>query len=240
MQVLSQYFYKIIHYYMLNKLKTTIAVVDSGIGGTSVLSELIEKYPHYNYLYFADNLNMPYGKKSKRFLLKRAKEIIGVLKNSYKVDAIIIACNTLSSVISICDYENVYVMPFSLDKTYLATPLTKSVLTNHKIIPDVNLATKIEQHIFNKPALNRIIKSHIKRFKLDNLNELVLGCTHYELCYEIFKKNCPNTKISKNSDFLINNLKLDFNLLEEKPSVKIILSKPSKSYSEKIRRLIRR
>ena len=85
MQVLSQYFYKIIHYYMLNKLKTTIAVVDSGIGGTSVLSELIEKYPHYNYIYFADNLNMPYGKKSKRFLLKRAKEIIDVLKNSYKV-----------------------------------------------------------------------------------------------------------------------------------------------------------
>ena len=240
MQVLSQYFYKIIHYYMLNKLKTTIAVVDSGIGGTSVLSELIKKYPHYNYIYFADNLNMPYGKKSKRFLLKRAKEIIDVLKNSYKVDAIIIACNTLSSVICECMGENVYVMPFSLDKTYLATPLTKSVLTNHKIIPDANLATKIEQHIFNKPALNRIIKSHIKRFKLDNLNELVLGCTHYELCYEIFKKNCLNTKIYKNSDFLINNLKLDFNLLEEKPSVEIILSKPSKSYSEKIRRLIRR
>ena len=87
---------------MLNKLKTTIAVVDSGIGGTSVLSELIEKYPHYNYIYFADNLNMPYGKKSKRFLLKRAKEIIDVLKNSYKVDAIIIACNTLSSVICEC------------------------------------------------------------------------------------------------------------------------------------------
>lgn len=225
---------------MLNKLKTTIAVVDSGIGGTSVLSELIKKYPHYNYIYFADNLNMPYGKKSKRFLLKRAKEIIDVLKNSYKVDAIIIACNTLSSVIYECRGENVYVMPFSLDKTYLATPLTKSVLTNHKIIPDANLATKIEQHIFNKPALNRIIKSHIKRFKLDNLNELVLGCTHYELCYEIFKKSCLNTKIYKNSDFLINNLKLDFNLLEEMPSVEILLSKPSKSYSKKIRRLIRR
>lgn len=240
MQVLSQYFYKIINYYMLNKLKTTIAVVDSGVGGISVLNELIKRYPTYNFIYFADNLYMPYGKKSKRFLRKRADEIITKLKQSYLVDTIIIACNTLSSVIDIMKYEDVFIMPFNKDFTYLATPLTKKTLTDNQIIADCNLASLIERNIFDNVSLNRIIKAHVKRFKLYEYSCLVLGCTHYELCYELFKKYCPNTNIIKNSDFLFNELKLDYISNEDKPSVAVILSKPSAKYRDKVLKLIRR
>lgn len=225
---------------MLNKLKTTIAVVDSGVGGISVLNELIKRYPTYNFIYFADNLYMPYGKKSKRFLRRRADEIITKLKKTYLVDAIIIACNTLSSVIDIVKYKDVFIMSFNKDFTYLATPLTKKTLTDNQIIADSNLASLIERNIFDNVALNRIIKAHVKRFKLQEYSSLVLGCTHYELCYELFKKYCPNTNIIKNSDFLFNELKLDYISNEDKPSVVVILTKPSAEYRSKVLKLIRR
>ena len=225
---------------MLNKLKTTIAVVDSGVGGISVLNELIKRYPAYNFIYFADNLYMPYGKKSKSLLRKRANEIITKLKKTYLVDAIIIACNTLSSVVEIKKYDDVFIMPFNINFTYLATPLTKKVLEGKHIVVDCNLASLIEHKIFDKVSLNRIIKAHVNRLKLYEYHELVLGCTHYELCYELFKKYCPNTNIIKNSDFLFNELKLDYVSNEKKPSIVVISSKPNAKYSDKVLKLIRR
>ena len=45
-----------------------IAVIDSGVGGLSVLSELVKSAPNNNYIYFGDNSNAPYGNKSERQL----------------------------------------------------------------------------------------------------------------------------------------------------------------------------
>ena len=49
-----------------------IAVMDSGIGGISVLTELIKNFPNQNFLYFGDNDNAPYGNRSKQDLLNLA------------------------------------------------------------------------------------------------------------------------------------------------------------------------
>lgn len=239
MQVLSQYFYKNINYIMLNKLKSTIAIVDSGIGGISVLKRLIKCYPNYNYIYYADNLNMPYGKRCKTKLKKRIVEIINLLNHSYLVDAVIIACNTASSVINSKDFPNVFTMPFEQDKTYLATPLTKKSLKDIKVIADSNLASQIEKHIFDRRALEKIIKNHITRLHLNELSSFVLGCTHYELCYDYFKKLCPNSKIIPNSDYLISKIKFTYPLKEYNPSILILQSKPSEEYLEKLNKLIR-
>ena len=72
-----------------------IAVIDSGIGGISVLRELIKSFPCEKFLYFGDNKNTPYGNKSKRDLLNLAIHNINILK-SYPIKAIVLACNTLS------------------------------------------------------------------------------------------------------------------------------------------------
>ena len=84
---------------MLKGKNPTIAIVDSGIGGVSVLKQLIAKYNGGNFIYFADNLYMPYGNKNKIWLKNRIEEIIGILQDRYNVDYIIIACNTASSVL---------------------------------------------------------------------------------------------------------------------------------------------
>ena len=72
-----------------------IAVMDSGIGGISVLNELIEALPNERFLYFSDSINVPYGNKSKRELLSLTLNNIEYVK-SFGVKAIVLACNTLS------------------------------------------------------------------------------------------------------------------------------------------------
>ena len=43
-----------------------IGIIDSGIGGLDLLNKIINKYPNNEYLYLCDNLNVPYGIKSKK------------------------------------------------------------------------------------------------------------------------------------------------------------------------------
>lgn len=222
---------------MLNKLKPTIAIIDSGIGGISILKQLIERHHCGNYVYFADNLYMPYGRLKKKFLQKRLNSIINILKEKYKVDKIIIACNTASAVLKEYQIKDIITMNFIDDYTYIATPLTKKMLPNLNIISNGTLAKKIEANIFN-PKLEKIILKFIKRYKLDNLNSFVLGCTHYELVEKIFRKYCPNSKIYLNSQFAIKDL--DYEPDDENLSILFLQSRQSKDYIDKLNKLIGR
>ncbi len=221
---------------MLKKLKPTIAIVDSGIGGVSVLKRLIDKYSYGNYIYFADNLNMPYGAKSKRFIRKRIKNIVGILKDKYQVDLIILACNTASSCVDNDELEGVVCLPFNRSQTYFATPLTKKNLSDFDIIADSTLAHLIEKHIFERAKLEKIIKQHIKRYDLQTYKELTLACTHFELVRDIFKKFLPNTKLINNSE------NINVNFLPEQTSLNILFlqSKESYAYEEKFYKLLGR
>jgi len=76
--------------------KDYIAVFDSGVGGISVLRELIKLMPGENYLYFGDSANAPYGKKTteevRRLTLKNAQMLL-----RQNVKALVVACNTATS-----------------------------------------------------------------------------------------------------------------------------------------------
>ena len=222
---------------MINKLNPTIAVIDSGIGGVSILRQLINKYERGNYIYFADNLYMPYGNKSKNWVKTRIDYIINLLQNKYKLDYIIIACNTASASIDINQYKNVKTMNFNTKKTYFATQLTKENLKNAKVIADKTLAKQIGHYIFNINKLESRIKHHIKLHKLNELKSYVLGCTRYELVDNIFKKYCPNSEITNNSSYVINDL--TFNYDTNELNMAVIVTKNSENYKNKILKLIR-
>lgn len=222
---------------MLKKLKPTIAIVDSGLGGVNVLNALINKFHSGNYIYYADNLYMPYGKRTKQFVAKRMDKIIKLLNEKYLVDKIIIACNTASTSIENC-YENVLTLKFDKHETYLATPLTKKNLPNYKIISDNTLAKLIEKYIFNKKKLNQIIKTHIKRLNLSSKKRLVLACTHFELVSDIFKNHLPTSEIINNSSFITDNF--EFKTETNKTCVEFLCSKQSKQLQDKFFSLVRR
>ena len=77
-------------------IQNFIGVFDSGIGGISVLNELLNLMPDENYIYFADSANFPYGKKSKSELVNIGQGIIGEFAN-HNAKSIVIACNTMST-----------------------------------------------------------------------------------------------------------------------------------------------
>src|SRR5665647_653386 len=76
-----------------------IGLIDSGIGGFTVLKELQMRLPNENYLYFGDSKRMPYGERENEELIYLGNAIIKNLE-ACGVKAIVLACNTLSSLIS--------------------------------------------------------------------------------------------------------------------------------------------
>ena len=221
---------------MLKSKNTTIAIVDSGIGGVSVLKELIKKHKFGNYIYFADNLNMPYGNKSKKWLTNRIDYIVNLLKEKYSADIIILACNTASTCYeNTC--ENLVKMRFDSKYVYYATNLTKKNLETINVISDRTLAKQIEKHVFNTEIIYKIIKRHVHKHKLNELKEFVLGCTHYELCKPIFEHYCPNTNVINNSSFIINFV--NFKNENNEKNIVILLSKKDFQLENKILRLLK-
>ncbi len=76
-----------------------IGVIDSGIGGFTVLKALQERLPNENYIYFGDSKRMPYGERENDELILLANSIIRDLENR-GVKVVVLACNTLSSLIT--------------------------------------------------------------------------------------------------------------------------------------------
>lgn len=215
-------------------MKSYIAVIDSGIGGMSVLNQLIKNFKTGNYIYFADNKYMPYGNKDKQFVKNRVEEIITYLKHNYNINKIIIACNTASTCLN-CKDKDVLTLSFNKTDTYLTTSLTKANLTGFKVISAPNLATEIEKYIHNKFKMNRLIKQTVANLKLAELNSLTLGCTHYELVANLFKKYCKNTLIKLNSSYVISKISKPE---EDDLHITIILSNNTKQYRKKILKLL--
>ena len=74
-----------------------IGVFDSGVGGLTVVRELINFLPGEDIVYFGDTARVPYGTKSAETVIRFAREDLGFLK-SRDVKLIVVACNTASSI----------------------------------------------------------------------------------------------------------------------------------------------
>lgn len=81
-----------------------IGIFDSGIGGLTILKELLKFKPNNHYIYYGDNINLPYGDKTKEELTKILDKIMNYFIN-LKVDLIIIACVTMSSIVNKSKYN---------------------------------------------------------------------------------------------------------------------------------------
>lgn len=77
--------------------KRNIGIFDSGIGGITVLEEIIKILPKENYIYYSDSKNNPYGNKTKKEVIEISEKIVKYfIKRNCKV--IVIGCNTASAV----------------------------------------------------------------------------------------------------------------------------------------------
>ena len=183
-----------------------IGVFDSGIGGINVLKELVKKYPNNEYIFYGDTLNLPYGSKTIDELKTFASNIINYLI-SREVDIIIIACGTISS--NCYDYlRNKYnnipiydiVSPtirYIKESPYnsigvIATERTieSKIFEQSDKVKQVkatkNFVKIIEDGIIEDNEIVEI-KRELSSFK-NNIDSLVLGCTHYPFISDIIKE----------------------------------------------------
>lgn len=76
----------------------TVLVFDSGVGGLSIYREIRERLPNAHYIYVFDNEAFPYGEKPQEFIIERVMNIITAVAQKHSLAAIVIACNTASTV----------------------------------------------------------------------------------------------------------------------------------------------
>ncbi|MGM9747641.1 MAG: glutamate racemase, partial [Candidatus Cryptobacteroides sp.] len=87
-----------------------IGVFDSGVGGLSVLREILKVLPGQDYVYYADNANCPYGEKTREFIIDRARKITETLIDK-GAEIIVVACNTATAA-AIATLRKEYEIPF--------------------------------------------------------------------------------------------------------------------------------
>lgn len=180
-----------------------IGVFDSGIGGVTVLREIIKILPKENYRYYSDSKNNPYGDKTDDKIQQLCDNIVQhFIQNNCK--AIVIACNTASSKAANLLRDKYPQMPFiaiepaykmvydyAYDKPTLVMATKGTIHSekfnllfkkydNHKtyLLPCIGLADRIEQG--NKEEIRKYLKEHIGSYQ-GKVENVVLGCTHYPL-----------------------------------------------------------
>jgi glutamate racemase len=89
----------------------TILVFDSGLGGLTVLREIVAARPDAHYVYVADDAFFPYGHHSEDRIVARVVPLIGELIAAHTPDLVVIACNTASTLV-LSHLRNEYKVPF--------------------------------------------------------------------------------------------------------------------------------
>lgn len=182
-----------------------IAVFDSGVGGISVLKELLKLLPNENFIYFGDSKNAPYGTKTPEQIKTLSRKNTDFLL-SKGAKAIVIACNTATSVaadelrrlhpsIPIIGIEPA-VKPAVLYKIHptvivMATPVTLSQDKFNELarrydnaadiiaLPCPDLVELIESGCVEGPEMDAFLAKLLAPFKYLKVDSVVLGCTHY-------------------------------------------------------------
>jgi glutamate racemase len=184
-----------------------IGIFDSGIGGLTVVREVLEKLPQYRIVYFGDTARSPYGTKSQKTIIEYAIEDTEFLL-SQGAKIIIVACNSASSVAfetlkSRFDVPLFEVIQPAVAKTLNLTRKQRvGVIGTRATIgsgiyerllkgrrPEIEVFSQpcpllvplVEEGWLKRPETKRIVRKYLFTLKMKQIDTLVLGCTHYPL-----------------------------------------------------------
>ncbi len=191
------------------KKEQPIGIFDSGIGGLTVAYAIKQMMPAENLIYFGDTAHLPYGDKSEAAIQAYSIKIADVLlKKNCKV--IVIACNSASSaayellkeyvqhsikVINVIDpmvdwvtnqFHDCTIGLIGTKRTVQSGIYAKKIVTSKSNIllhalPTPLLVPMIEEGFFNNKISHDIIEEYLCDPLLENIEALILGCTHYPL-----------------------------------------------------------
>lgn len=207
-----------------------IAVFDSGLGSLSII-KAIQKTCKSEIIYFADQKNFPYGKKSKKQLEKIINQTIKLLEESFSPDIIVMASNTPSLMVKITNGKVIGVNPPLKEAMLLSKTKNIAILGTQAAIKSKSLSSYIKKFNFSKDK--KIYK--INSSALVSLVESNKFITNKTYCKKIIRKTLSNVFSNKVDVSTLSSTHLSFLkslLSSEFPHVKFI--DPADAVAKKI------
>ncbi|MBS6196435.1 MAG: glutamate racemase [Clostridiales bacterium] len=191
-----------------------IGVFDSGVGGLTVAREIMRNLPMEKIVYFGDTARVPYGAKSRETIIRYSRQIAGFLEKQ-GVKAIVIACNTASAlaldtlekeldipIIGVV-YPGAKVAVQKTKKKKVGVIATEATIRSHlyrkliqEIDPEISVIGKpcplfvplVEEGWRKDPITEMVARRYLKELQEEEIDTLILGCTHYPLLRGLIEK----------------------------------------------------
>lgn len=181
-----------------------IGVFDSGVGGVSVLMEMLKTLPEENFIYYADSANAPYGAKTAGEVRLLSLSIADYLYG-LGIKALVVACNTATSVAINEIRERLDIPVIGMEPALkpavecagrgqivvMATPMTLREKKFNNLLhrydeqkeiiplPCPGLVELIEKGCMSGPEIRAYLANLFSAIEMKVLSAIVLGCTHY-------------------------------------------------------------
>lgn len=226
-----------------------IGMFDSGLGGLVITKACIEALPDYDYIYYGDTANLPYGDKTSGQILAHTLDAVKFLI-SQNCGLIIIACNTATSV-SLRYIQQRFIPAYAPDVKVLGVVIPTVEVAAENNVSSVGViatAATVRSHIYETelhkispslkveeiaapelvPAIENNDFAAAEKYavqyaaRFTNIQSLILGCTHYPLLKETFCRVLPGVKIVSQYELIGAKLK---NYLDRHLEIDITLSR---------------
>lgn len=192
------------------KSNAPIGVLDSGVGGLSVLKVLHQMMPHENFIYVGDTARTPYGSRSEEEIRQFVEEIISWLERQ-GVKQVVIACNTLTmlgidslkkehpfELVGMSKGEQLLLAASKKKKIgVFATQFTISTEAHKKAVLAADASVEvypmacpkfvplIEGEQFGNPEIEQAVAEYAAPLKEAGIDALILSCTHYPFIKDV-------------------------------------------------------
>lgn len=203
----------------MQKNSEPIGIFDSGIGGLTVFAELVKNLPHENIIYFGDTAHVPYGSKSREKVTEFSKNIVKFLC-SQNVKIIVVACNTASAfalnalresfkipVTGVIEPGSKAAVEATLNNRIGVIGTAGTVRSDsykdaiNRLNPNVNVFSKacplfvplVEEGWLEHEVTAMVTREYLEPLLKENIDTLVLGCTHYPLIKKVIQKTAGNS-----------------------------------------------
>jgi len=200
-----------------------IGIFDSGVGGLTIVKEVFKYLPKYQIIYFGDTARLPYGTKGASFVKKYSSKITDWLLQK-KAKIIIIACHTSSAwasdflkkkhkgtpIFDMISFTARDVVLSTKNKKIgiIGTPGTIKSSAWSKELKRLDPSLKVflqscplfvpmvEMGFTKGQVTEKVAEEYLKKIKSENVDVLVLACTHYPLLEKVIRKVMgPKVKI---------------------------------------------
>ena len=242
-----------------------IGIFDSGIGGFTILNSLLKTRQDVEVFYLADTKRIPFGNKNFEEIRLIAKEIC-IFFEDKNLDALLIACNTTNAcaldilendlkipcfdlINSVSEMVNKQRIGILATQTTVRTSFYKNALSskkeNLKIFQNEcpEFVSEIEKEKLDFIKLNNLSDLYLKPLLNKNIEELILGCSHYPLIYDFLRKKInSNINIIDPSEALIKKFNKYFDIPKTDryeslsfENIKFFVTSKRDKFSEKVK-----